>query len=306
MVDAVKEKTGIDFRDVKSLEEANDYLRKLKADELQPTIGEALVKAFETVVEPTLIEPTLVFGHPVEISPLAKPMAEDPRFAERFEIFIAGMECGDNWSEQNDALQLLSTWKRAYKPEERDSGEFHTLDFDFIEALEYGMPPTTGIGPGIERMAMIFTEQENIDDVIFFPLMKPAVSNFNAEVYGIEDRATGPVEDLTLTFEQFDSLAKEGFLAPKRPHLVVHPHVRVWSPISRGQPFRVTGFADVEGFFANGILRLSGYSLTSDNPGTERDQFQIIGDRAASILLNALKEKAPGLTVRVAMPAQNG
>jgi len=82
-----------------------------------------------------LIEPTLVFGHPVEISPLAKPMAEDRRYAERFEIFIAGMECGDNWSEQNDPIHLLNTWKRSYKPEERDSGEFHTLDFDFIEAL---------------------------------------------------------------------------------------------------------------------------------------------------------------------------
>lgn len=306
MIDAVKEKTGIDFRDLKTVQEANEHLTRLGADELQPTIGEALVKAFETAVEPTLIEPTLVYGHPVEISPLAKPMADDPRFAERFEIFIAGMECGDNWSEQNDPVHLLATWKRAYKPEERDSGEFHTLDFDFIEALEYGMPPTTGIGPGIERMAMIFTEQENIDDVIFFPLMKPSVSAFNAEVYGIEDRSTGPVEDLTLTFEQFDSLAREGFLTPKRAHLVVHPHIRVWSPITRGQPFRVTGFVDVEGFFANGILRLSGYSLTSDNPGTERDQFQILGERAASILVNGLKEKQPGVTARVAMPADKG
>jgi lysyl-tRNA synthetase class 2 len=306
MTDAVKEKTGLDFREVKSIDEANEHLTRLNVDEMQSSVGEALVKAFETAVEPTLIEPTLVFGHPVEISPLAKPMADDPRFAERFEIFIAGMECGDNWSEQNDPIHLLATWKRAYNPEERDSGEFHTLDFDFIEALEYGMPPTTGIGPGIERMAMIFTEQENIDDVIFFPLMKPAISNFNAEVYGIDDRSTGPLEDLTLTFEQFDSLAKEGFLVPKRTHLVVHPHIRVWNPVTRGQPFRVSGFVDVEGFFANGILRLSGYSLTSDNPGTDRDQFAILGERASSILSRALKDKTPGLTVRVAMPPDNG
>ena len=306
MVDAVKAVTGIDFLTVATVQEANDHLRTLKVDEVQPTIGEALVKAFETAVEPTLIEPTLVYGHPVEISPLAKPMADDPRFAERFEIFIAGMECGDNWSEQNDPVHLLSTWKRAYKADERDSGEFHTLDFDFIEALEYGMPPTTGIGPGIERMAMIFTEQENIDDVIFFPLMKSSVSTFNAEVYGIEDRSTGPVEDLTLTFEQFDSLAKEGFLTPKRAHLVVHPHVRIWNPLTRGQPFRVTGFADVEGFFANGVLRLSGYTLTSDNPGSERDQLQILGDRGAANIQSALKDKQPGLSVRVAMPPNNG
>jgi lysyl-tRNA synthetase class 2 len=302
MADAVKEKTGLDFREVTSVHEANDHLKTLDTDELQPTIGEALVKAFEIAVEPTLIEPTLVYGHPVEISPLAKPTAEDPRFAERFEIFIAGMECGDNWSEQNDPVQLLATWKKAYKPEERDSGEFHTLDFDFIEALEYGMPPTTGIGPGVERMAMIFTEQENIDDVIFFPLMKPSVSPFNADVYGIEERTTGPVEDLSLTFEQFDSLAREGMLTPKRPQLVLHPHIRVWTPTVRGQPYRVTGFVEIEGFFANGILRLSGYNLTSDNPGTERDQFHILGERAASILTSNLKERVPGLNVRIAMP----
>jgi lysyl-tRNA synthetase class 2 len=305
MADAVKEKTGVDFREVKSVDEANEHLRKLNADEMQKTIGEALVKAFELAVEPTLIEPTLVYGHPVEISPLAKPMAEDPRFAERFEIFIAGMECGDNWSEQNDPVQLLATWKRAYNPEERDSGEFHTLDFDFIEALEYGMPPTTGIGPGVERMAMIFTEQENIDDVIFFPMMKPAVSAFNAEVYGIEERSTGPVEDMTLTFEQFDNLAKEDLLKPKRDTLVIHPHVRVWTPSFRGQPYRVTGFVEVEGFLANGILRLAGYTLTSDKPGSERDQLTVLGERAVSIVTTSLKPKHPHISARIAMPTDN-
>jgi lysyl-tRNA synthetase, class II len=302
MVEAVKEKTGVDFSAIKSADEANEHLRKLGNNETQPNIGEALVKAFELAVEPTLIEPTLVYGHPVEISPLAKPMAHDRRYVERFEIFIAGMECGDNWSEQNDPVHLLHTWKKNYRPEERDSGEFHTLDFDFIEALEYGMPPTTGIGPGVERMAMIFTEQENIDDVIFFPLMKPSISAFNAELYGIEDHSTGPVEDLTLTFEQFDTLGKEGALAPKRDHLVVHPHIRVWNPALRGQPYRVTGYVDVEGYFANGVLRLSGYNLTSDKPGTEKDQLQILGERAVSILLGALKEKRPGVSARIAMP----
>ena len=305
MVEAVKEKTGIDFSSIKSVEEAHGHLRTLGAPEFPPTVGESLVQAFGHAVEAKLIEPTLVFGHPVEISPLAKPIAHDRRYAERFEIFIAGMECGDNWSEQNDPVHLLSTWKKNYKPEERDSGEFHTLDFDFIEALEYGMPPTTGIGPGVERMAMIFTEQENIDDVIFFPLMKPNISAFNAEVYGIDEHSTGPVEDLTLTFEQFDTIARETGLQAKRDHLVVHPHIRVWNPALRGQPYRVTGYVDVEGFFANGILRLSGYNLTSDRPGTEREQLQILGERAVSILMGALKEKRPGISARVAMPADN-
>ena len=161
MADAVKEKTGVDFRGLQDRGGGQRRLAALGINEPQPSVGEALVKAFEVTVEPDLIQPTLVFGHPVEISPLAKPMAEDPRFVERFEIFIAGMECGDNWSEQNDPAHLLETWRKAYRAEERDSGKFHTLDFDFIEALEYGMPPTTGIGPGIERMAMIFTGQEN-------------------------------------------------------------------------------------------------------------------------------------------------
>ncbi|MGH6635931.1 MAG: amino acid--tRNA ligase-related protein, partial [Gammaproteobacteria bacterium] len=188
----VKEKTGVDFRACHTVEEANARLAALGIEEPQFSVGEVLTKAFEVTVEKELIQPTLVFGHPVEISPLAKPMAEDPRFAERFEIFIAGMECGDNWSEQNDAVQLLETWKRSYRAAERDTGKFHTLDLDFIEALEYGMPPTTGIGLGIERMAMIFTEQENIDDVIFFPLMKPVVSPVSASIYGIQEPELAP------------------------------------------------------------------------------------------------------------------
>jgi lysyl-tRNA synthetase class 2 len=186
MVDATREITGIDFSEI-TLAEANAKLGELGVHEKQTSIGEALVRAFEAKVEDTLIQPTLVYGHPIEISPLAKPMAEDPRYVERFEIFIAGMECGDNWSEQNDPVQLFETWKRAFKPEDRDSGEFHPLDYDFLEAMDHGIPPTTGIGPGIERMAMIFTEQQDIYDVIFFPLMKPVLSKANKAIYDVQD-----------------------------------------------------------------------------------------------------------------------
>ncbi len=141
MSDAVREKTGLNFAAITSADDANARLATLGINEPQPSVGEALVKAFEVAVEKDLIQPTLVFGHPVEISPLAKPMAEDPRYVERFEIFIAGMECGDNWSEQNDPAHLLETWRKAYRAEERDAGKFHTLDFDFIEALEYRHAP---------------------------------------------------------------------------------------------------------------------------------------------------------------------
>jgi lysyl-tRNA synthetase class 2 len=185
MSEAVREKTGIDFLACAGPEEANQHLKALGAGDAQPTVGEALVRAFEHAVEPTLIQPTLVYGHPIEISPLAKPCADDPRVVERFEIFIAGMECGDNWSEQNDPVKILETWRKAYRPEDIESGKAHTMDYDFIEMLEYGLPPTTGIGPGIERMAMIFTGEENIDDVIFFPLLRPETTRFNAELFGL-------------------------------------------------------------------------------------------------------------------------
>lgn len=187
MADALKNVTGVDFLAIRSVDDANSELARLGVHDPQASVGEAMVRAFEERVEPTLIQPTLVYGHPVEISPLAKPMDSDPRLAERFEIFIAGMECGDNWSEQNDPVQLLERWRAAYRPEDRDSGEFHPLDFDFVEMLEHGIPPTTGIGPGIERMAMIFTEQEDIYDVIFFPMLKPHVSPVNRQIYGLED-----------------------------------------------------------------------------------------------------------------------
>jgi lysyl-tRNA synthetase class 2 len=187
MADAVQRETGIDFRECSSVEQANAQLAALHLPSGNATIGDALAVAFEEAAAPKLIQPTLVYGHPVEISPLAKPMDHDPRYAERFEIFIGGMECGDNWSEQNDPVTLLERWRSQFQERHTYEGEteYHPLDYDFIEALEYGMAPTTGIGPGIERMAMIFTEQENIDDVIFFPMMKPVTSEANRRIYGI-------------------------------------------------------------------------------------------------------------------------
>jgi len=281
MSDAVREKTGIDFRQCSSVEEANRHLAGLGIDEPQPSLGEALVKAFEVKVEKDLLQPTLVFGHPIEISPLAKPMADDPRFVERFEIFIAGMECGDNWSEQNDPVRLLETWRKSYRAEDRDAGKFHTLDFDFIEALEYGMPPTTGIGPGIERMAMIFTGQENIDDVIFFPIMRPAVSPLNAAVYGLQEVAVAPVEDVALSLEEFEGLCENGALKPHAKNLIVRPHIRLWTV---NGATRATGHAEVEGFLPNSLLRIAASAPTagSGEPGESKKQ-----------VLQALEKKLP-------------
>jgi lysyl-tRNA synthetase class 2 len=299
MPDAVKEKFGVDFRTIQTVDEVNATLKKIGIAEAQSTIGEALVAAFE-LVEPDLVQPTLVFGHPIEISPLAKPMADDPRYVERFEIFIAGMECGDNWSEQNDPVRLLETWRKSYKPEERDSGEFHTLDFDFIEALEYGIPPTTGIGPGVERMAMIFTEQENIDDVIFFPLMRPSITPFNASIYGVEEHALAPVEDLSITVDEARDLLSGGALTPMGANVTIKPHVRIWTVDGK---VHVTGHAEMEGFDRVGVVHLAGYKRAVENSFKLDAEIELFKKHLENELGGALKTKHPNAALRFAMPA---
>jgi lysyl-tRNA synthetase class 2 len=310
MADAVKNKFGVDFRTIASVEDADRELKNcrdkqreagglIKSMEPASSIGEAMVAAFE-LVEPDLIQPTLVFGHPIEISPLAKPMADDPRYVERFEIFIAGMECGDNWSEQNDPVRLLETWRKSYKPEERDSGEFHALDFDFIEALEYGIPPTTGIGPGVERMAMIFTEQENIDDVIFFPLMRPSISSFNAAIYGVEEHAIAPVEDLSLTVDEARDLVASGALTPLGANVTIKPHIRIWN---LDKKIQVTGHAEMEGFGRVGVIHLAGYKRAVENSFKLDAEVEVFKKLLETELGAALKAKHPNATLRFAMPA---
>ena len=293
MVDAVQETTGVDFRNCATPDDANARLAALGINEPQPSVGEALVKAFEITVEQNLLQPTLVYGHPVEISPLAKPMAADPRFAERFEIFIAGMECGDNWSEQNDPAHLLETWKKAYRPDERDSGKFHTLDFDFVEAMEYGMPPTTGIGPGIERMAMIFTEQENIDEVIFFPLMRPHISPLNASIYGVEEPTLAPVEDLALSREDFEELCNNGSLKPHAHHLVVRSHVRLWAAGLGSGKTQAYCHVELEGFLPNAVLRLAGYKIGAQESLNEEEEKQMALSLIEMSLVQFLRRKFP-------------
>jgi len=166
VVDYVKKEKGLDF-DKMSLTDANKHLKK-EGIEKQESVGEALIEYFEKVLGPTLIQPTIVYGHPVEISPLCKKIPGDEKYVERFEVYIAGIETGDNWTELNDPIELYERFKA-----DQERKDAHPNDMDFVEAMEYGMPPTTGLGPGIERIAMMLTETENIDDVIWFPLMKP-------------------------------------------------------------------------------------------------------------------------------------
>lgn len=268
MVDAVLEHTGIDFRACDSIERANADLAAIRLPGSHGTIGDALAAAFEEAVAPKLIQPTLVYGHPVEISPLAKPMSKDPRYAERFEIFIGGMECGDNWSEQNDPTMLLERWRGQFREQHTYEGEteHHPLDYDFIEALEYGMAPTTGIGPGIERMAMIFTEQENIDDVIFSPIMRPVVFPVNRLIYSIPPppSATQQIGEVSVTFAAFDRLLNQGILQPQSKELVITPYLCLWEwPLPRGR-WTASGHLQISGLLPNAVLRVVGYDAVSE------------------------------------------
>lgn len=312
MAELVKEVTGVDFRLISSLDEAMEKLRAMGIEEPAASIGEALALTFEAKAEKTLIQPTLVFGQPVEISPLAKPMAHDARYAERFEIYIAGMECGDNWSEQNDPVHLLKTWKRNYNESEADSGKFHTLDFDFIEAMEHGMPPTTGIGPGVERMAMIFTEQQNIDDVIFFPMMRRHVTQANSAIYGIPSEEsitpTIPAEtthDLVLHGEAFESMCNDGVLRPAGQSLTIHPFLHLWKTASPDGHPTGSGHVMVEGFIPGGRLVLSGYNLVAETRLGENAESKAFADLLESGIVAYLKRSFPECRVEALKPVVN-
>ncbi len=175
MTDAIKEKTGIDFTKEMSLDEALKLCEEheIEVEEHQKSIGHIINLFFEKYVEETLIEPTFLYGHPIEISPLTKKDPKDPRFTERFELFIGGKEFANAYTELNDPDDQLARFEDQLKEKDLGNEEANDIDMDFIEALEYGMPPAGGIGYGIDRLVMLFTESDSIRDVILFPTMKP-------------------------------------------------------------------------------------------------------------------------------------
>ena len=174
MTDAIKEKIGIDFKAINSLEECLDLANEhnIELEEHEKQYGHIINKFFEKYVEETLIEPTFLYGHPIEISPLTKKDLSDPRFTQRFELFISGHECANAYTELNDPDDQLERFEAQLKEKDMGNDEANDIDMDFIEALEYGMPPAGGIGYGIDRLIMLFTEQESIRDVLLFPTMK--------------------------------------------------------------------------------------------------------------------------------------
>lgn len=174
LVDLFKEFTNVDFHQIDSLEKATDLAKKLGVSvQDYMTDGEILLEIFEKKCTNQLIQPTFVYDYPADFYPLAKRKADDPRFVESFDIYVGGMEMGTNYSEQNDPEQLREAWNKEKEKAKAGNPEAQILDEDFIEALEYAMPPTSGIGPGIDRWIMVMTDSATISDVILFPTLKP-------------------------------------------------------------------------------------------------------------------------------------
>ena len=174
MIDAIKNVTGIDFNTIDTDEDAVKASKSLGIETDEKLCrGKVINLVFEEKVEETLINPTFILDYPIEVSPLTKKKKEDPRLTERFELFIGGREYGNAYSELNDPIDQLERFKAQVEARNAGDDEANMMDEDFVTALEYGMPPTGGLGIGLDRLIMLLTNEASIRDVLLFPTMKP-------------------------------------------------------------------------------------------------------------------------------------
>lgn len=228
MIDAVKEHSGVDFNEIKTDEEAI-AIAKEKGVEVKETRGEIIAEFFDEFVEDKLIQPTFITDYPVEISPLAKRKNDDRSLTYRFEAFISGAEIGNAFSELNDAEDQRERFEDQVRKREAGDDEAQMMDYDFVNALEVGLPPTGGLGIGVDRLIMILTGQHSIRDVLLFPTMKPiglekAENNDSSkETYETYDKLTTEkidfskvkVEPLFEDMVDFDTFSKSDFRVVK-------------------------------------------------------------------------------------------
>ena len=224
MNDAVKEATGKDFLSCQTVEEARAMATEIGVPyEERFGIGGILNAAFEEKVEETLIQPTFITGHPTEISPLAKRNPENPMITDRFEFFIYGRELANGFTELNDPIDQEGRFLDQLKQREAGDDEAHEMDRDFITALEYGLPPTGGLGIGIDRLVMFLTDSASIRDVLLFPTMKPLAGegkkNLNANAPAkVEEKIDFSKVQIEPLFEEcvdFETFSKSDFRAVK-------------------------------------------------------------------------------------------
>ena len=219
MTDAVNDKTGKDFRNI-TLEEAVEVAKEkgVELEKHEMTVGHIIAKLFDELCEEDMIEPTFVYGHPLEISPLAKKNSEDPRFTDRFELYINGTEYGNAFSELNDPIDQRERFEEQLKLKALGDQEAGDMDTDYVEALEYGLPPTGGIGIGIDRLVMLVAEVDSIREVLLFPHMKDRNAKTSETVEKKEtntDFSKVEVEDLNTVMIDYDEFAKSDYRVVK-------------------------------------------------------------------------------------------